>query len=290
VKPPSRKLLATADMADFVARGVLVLEGVVSESVNQQAIAEIHRIRHDSRSLDRPERPLPGGNWRTSYPESSGLRSVLLTPQVAAAILSLVGPSATFDHDSPHIRAAKTLEGQPLHADAVIDNNTAFDIQLLYFPQAVGPTDGGTKYIPGSHLRAIHETEVARYQHLVGETTWTGPAGSVLVMHHGLWHCATPNRGDAERLMFKVRLSPAEPQVRLWDQTDLLTGTYSRESLDRTLWTPEPWMGQADHRLDHIARVRLWRYVSGDPNYDTSSRLLARLESKAHLNPNGEVG
>ena len=77
----------------------------------------------------------------------------------------------------------------------MIDPNTAFDIQIFYFPHEIRPGGGGTGFVPGTHLRRVHETQVGRYRHLSGERQWEGPAGSIVVFHHGLWHRGMPNPG-----------------------------------------------------------------------------------------------
>jgi len=52
---------------------------------------------------------------------------------------------------------------------------------------------------------------------------WFGPEvrGTLIVIHHGIWHCGQPNRTDRARTMFKVRLGPSGKQLRSWDVTDL---------------------------------------------------------------------
>ena len=55
--------------------------------------------------------------------------------------------------------------GQHLHVDAVVDNrDPSFDIQLFYYPSEVKPGAGGTRFIPGSHLRFTRAEGVSRYQ------------------------------------------------------------------------------------------------------------------------------
>ena len=45
----------------------------------------------------------------------------------------------------------------------------AFDIQLFYFPQEVTEPMGGTRFLPGSHLRVVSEAAISRYQNIVGQ-------------------------------------------------------------------------------------------------------------------------
>jgi hypothetical protein len=174
----------------------------------------------------------------------------------------------------------------------MIDLLTAFDIQVFYFPHKILPGAGGTGFIPGSHLRIVNETDVGRYVHLAGEQQWSGPAGSILVFHDGLWHRGMPNLGDERRLMYKIRLNPTSSQVRQWDTSDLdeLNGgrsdhSYARfreDSIAGILRQREPWLGESDYRLELRNRARLWRYLSSDDTFDVDW-YLTRHETRAGL-------
>ena len=59
----------------------------------------------------------------------------------------------------------------------------------------------GSGFVPGTHLRRVHETDVGRYVHVAGEQQWAGPAGSVLLFHQGMWHRGMPNPSGTDRLM-----------------------------------------------------------------------------------------
>ena len=82
-----------------------------------------------------------------------------------------------------------------------------------------------------------------------------GPAGSVLVFHHGLWHSGRGNVSGPDRLMYKLRLNPSVSQVRLWDAGDLderqngpddhIFARFDRSSVAAILRRPELWWEQA---------------------------------------------
>ena len=141
------------------------------------------------------------------------MRVILDLPQMQGIILSLIGPDPIFDHHGVHFsRPTKSFENrginvyaQHTHQDSTIDFRRAFDLQLFYFPQAVTKEMGGTRYIPGSHLRIVNESTISRYQNFVGQQKVVCPAGSVLACHHGLWHGGEVNRSDATRYMLKLR-------------------------------------------------------------------------------------
>ena len=174
-------LLTTRQVAEFVAKGFLRFDALVPADLNRAAIDEMGRIAATWGTPDRPYAPDTGQRWSEIYPAPSAIGEVLRLPAVHGIVESLVGSDPVFDHDFVHLRMPNDLSEQPLHADAIIDPNTAFDIQLFYFPHDVAPGAGGTGFVPGTHLRRVNENDVARYHHLLGQQQFSGPAGTILV-------------------------------------------------------------------------------------------------------------
>lgn len=289
-------LLTTAEMADFVADGVLVFEAVVPEELNRRVLGELPDLLAEKLAVlagrSPPSTPPVTGTPVERLRPGSALADVLALPRVGGIIASLVGRRAIFDHDFVHHLPAGHATPQHLHPDAIIDTaDPTFDIQLFYFPHEVGPNGGGTRYVPGTHLRLATSTTTARYQHIVGERFHTGPAGTIAVFHHGLWHAGDVNRGPTDRWMYKLRLNPSVPQVRLWDSSDLRHRRGGRS--DHIFASPDPdpvrsavaatlrrshgWQSTDAKRYDLVERIRLWRHLSGDPDYDLD-HYLSRLD------------
>jgi hypothetical protein len=212
-------------MADFVADGFLRFDALIPEALNQAAWKEMKRLapgklRRALHGLSGRSGALEAGPLAQNspasltpledcYPAPSALGEVLRFPAVAGIIESLVGANPAFDHDFIHHIPAGAPRGQHLHVDAVLEPEAqAFDIQLFYFPTAVAPGGGGTRFVPGSHLRRARAEGIARYQHVVGEQHYSGPAGTLLVFHQGLWHAGQPNPSAEDRWMYKIRLNP----------------------------------------------------------------------------------
>ncbi len=248
-------LLSSVQVAGFVAQGFLRLDSVVPDDLNNAAMAAMpHGI---------PSIPC-GTPLANAYEPDSFVRRLVDLPAVAGAVRSLVGPGATVDHHAVHVREPREGAAQHLHADAIIDTRPdAFDVQLMYFPHEVTAEMGGTLLVPGSHLRRTNESDTGRYQNLRGQVRLTCPAGTVLLLHHGIWHGGRRNDSDVRRYMFKIRLNPTVPQVRLWDTTDLDDPAVVAE-LDTTFG----WYEQATGRLEIFNRVKLWRSLTCDPHFD----------------------
>ncbi|WP_327122546.1 phytanoyl-CoA dioxygenase family protein [Streptomyces sp. NBC_01727] len=268
----SKQLLNSAQVASFVAHGSLRLDAVVPPEMNEQAIGVF--------DAGIPEVPF-GTPVDKAFPEGSFARRLIELPAVAGALESLVGPGPTVDHHFVHVREPHGGEAQPLHADAVIDiRPDAFDVQLMYYPQDVTTEMGGTLSVPGSHLRRTNESDTGRYQNLRGQTRLTCPAGTVVLLHHGIWHGGRRNDSDILRYMFKIRFNPTVPQVRLWDTSDLDDPAVARE-LNRTF----PWYEPATGRLEVYNRVKLWRALTGDDTFDIdywATRVANRPTLRSH--------
>lgn len=305
-------LLSTDQMASFVARGFLRLDAVVPADVNDQAMEELPALfrswldefrgasPHAADGGGEAEAPLPrsGTVLADAYPAGSAFGRMVRVPAVAGAIASLVGPDPVVDHHFVHIKGAGDLHAQGLHCDAIIDDGPGFDIQLFWFPHDVAPREGGTRWIPGSHLRRVNMDDVARYHHLAGEQYFSGDAGTVVIFHQGLWHAGAPNHGSRNRVMGKLRLNPTVAQVRLWDTSDL----EPRNRADDHIWARmepgqvaselrrnEPWYEPSVHRLETVQRARLWRHLTGDPAFDVDW-YLTRTERRAALATAGGAG
>jgi hypothetical protein len=298
-------LLTTDQMASFVARGFLRLDAVVPDEINQQALAELPALYRswldEFRGVaaghvadrDGSELPRSGTPLHDAYAPESAFGRMVRVPAIAGAIASLVGSAPVVDHHFVHIKTAGDLNAQGLHCDAIIDAGLAFDIQLFWFPHDVAPREGGTRFVPGSHLRRVNMDDVARYHHLAGEQYFSGDAGTVVIFHQGLWHAGAPNHGSRDRVMGKLRLNPSEPQVRLWDTSDLATRNRADDhmfarmepgTVAAELRRSEPWYEPSVNRLETVQRATLWRYLTGDTGFDVDW-YLTRTERRATLAP-----
>ncbi|MDJ0785901.1 MAG: phytanoyl-CoA dioxygenase family protein [Myxococcota bacterium] len=296
--PADDHRLTTQEMARFVAEGYLRFDALVPEDVNQRVIADLQALesvklrqalgRQVEGDVEHPESLTP---LSQCYPAPSVIGEYLRLPQIQGIVTSLVGKDPLFDHDFVHRLPAGSGYKQHLHVDAVIDDPApSFDIQIFYYPVAVQAGCGGTRMVPGSHLRRTRAEGVARYQHVLGEQQFSGPAGTVMVFHQGLWHAGQPNPGDTDRWLYKIRLNPQEPQVRLWNTDDFEalhndprdhTFAHMRgDSVAQVFRKMEPWQKGHEARYEQMQRTKLWRYLSGDDRYDVDY-YHTRIEGRA---------
>lgn len=288
-------------MSQFVADGFLRFDALVPEDVNRRVIDEL-KARFPAQVAQLVGAAPPDGAFdgpksltplSQCHPPPSVIGEMLRLPEIQGILTSLVGADPTFDHDFVHFLPAHSGYGQQLHVDAILDSpDPTFDVQLFYYPVEVRPGEGGTRFIPGSHLRYVRAEGVSRYQRIAGEVQFAGPAGTVFVAHHGLWHCGRPNPGDRDRWLYKIRLNPTQPQVRLWNLDDFealhnppsdhVFATIDPGSVAAAFRKMQPWQKGHETRLEQVARARLWRYLSGDDHYDVDY-YVTRLERRAAL-------
>ena len=299
-------LLTSEQMAHFAARGFLRFDGLVPAEINRQFLSDVGAVE-DEETWDSyyqklmTEGGLPvvpaGVSLAEAYPEESALARLLALPEVAGAMQSLVGRAPVFDHHFLHVTFPPSYYkgnapvAQHTHQDSTIDPRQAFDIQIMYFPHEVTVEMGGTRFIPGTHLRVVSEASIGRYQNVLGQQHMVCPAGTLLFMHMGIWHGGGANTSDHLRYMFKIRICPTQRQVRLWDTSDLAadhgrqrpifwTGRgEDADPVQRILMTPEPWFEHDTGRLEFMNRVRFWRFLLGDDRWD-ADYWLTRIENE----------
>jgi len=301
------RLLTTTQMARFAASGFLRFDAVVPEALNQAFLDEIGHSDdvtdiggHYQRIMRSSAIPLvaAGTPLAKAYPEGSALSQIMALPDVTGIVQSLVGRAPVVDHHFLHITFPPNMTGKPMaaqhtHQDSTIDPRRAFDVQIMYFPHEVSPEMGGTRFVPGSHLRIVSEAAIARYQNIAGQQHMVCPAGTLLFVHHGIWHGGGANRSERMRYMFKIRLCPTERQRRLWDTSDLDTsspqkpifwlgdalGNRDPDDVHTILTESAPWFEADTGRLEYLNRIRFWRYLTGDEHFD-ADYWLTRVENE----------
>jgi hypothetical protein len=274
-------LLNSLQMAQFVARGFLRFDEFIPNDINDAIMKDIDAGTVKAQAAGTP--------LSQCYPPPSAVGEMLRLPKVAGVIQSLVGADPLFDHQAVHVREPNEDSAQALHGDSTIDTRLAFDIQLMYFPHDVTLDMGGTLILPGSQYRRINEMDIARYQNFLGQIRTVCKAGTLLIVHHGIWHCGRQNKSNQKRYMFKVRLNPAVRQLRLWNTDDLtgdegkpqviFGGSQKTGDIQTILNEREPWFENGDGRLEVINRIKQWRFLTGDDHFD-AYYWLTRLENE----------
>ena len=288
-------LLTTSQMAEFAAKGCLRFDGLIDSDLNQEFLDLFAEdIGSDDRYVNRViPNCKPGTYVSQAFPQDHPLSKILAQPVVAGTLKSLIGTNPIFDHHHVHMTFPNRSRVQTNHQDSTIDlRSKNFDIQMIYFPHEVNNKMGGTRYIPGTHLRTVHESQIARYQNIRGQIRVTCPAGTIIFFHHGIWHGGGKNTSDVPRIMYKLRLQPSGSQSLQWDTSDLTEerikswqrpifhafGKREEDDVPSKLMSHEPWFDNTS-RLEYMNRVRFWRTLLNDAELDIDY-WLTRVENE----------
>jgi hypothetical protein len=303
-------LLTSAQVASFVARGFLRFDVAAPDEINEQFLAEagafgppqpglkLRRAYAQALASTGIPEVAAGTPLAEAYPRGSAVAKLLDLPLVRGVLESLLGEAPVFDHHFLHVTLPPAYHdaaggknvSQHTHQDSTIDPRRSFDVQMMYFPHAVSRAMGGTRFVPGTHLRKVSEVAVGRYQNIAGQQHMVCEAGTLLFLHHGLWHGGGVNLSEQTRTMFKIRMHASGSQSRRWDVSDLPEKTARRPifltksapaagSIETILTTPELWFEQDTGRLELVYRISLWRYLTQDQTYD-ADYWLTRLENE----------
>ena len=288
-------LLTTSQVAEFAAKGCLRFDGLIDSDLNQEFLDLFAEdIGSDDRYVNRViPNCKPGTYVSQAFPQDHPLSKILAQPVVAGTLKSLMGTNPIFDHHHVHMTFPNRSRVQTNHQDSTIDlRSKNFDIQMIYFPHEVNNKMGGTRYIPGTHLRTVHESQIARYQNIRGQIRVTCPAGTIIFFHHGIWHGGGKNTSDVPRIMYKLRLQPSGSQSLQWDTSDLTEerikswqrpifhafGKREEDDVPSKLMSHEPWFDNTS-RLEYMNRVRFWRTLLNDAELDIDY-WLTRVENE----------
>ncbi|MEC8358560.1 MAG: phytanoyl-CoA dioxygenase family protein [SAR324 cluster bacterium] len=288
-------LLTTSQVAEFAAKGCLRFDGLIGSDLNQEFLDLFAEdIGSDDRYVNRViPNCKPGTYVSQAFPQDHPLSKILAQPVVAGTLKSLMGTNPIFDHHHVHMTFPNRSRVQTNHQDSTIDlRSKNFDIQMIYFPHEVNDKMGGTRYIPGTHLRTVHESQIARYQNIRGQIRVTCPAGTIIFFHHGIWHGGGKNTSDVPRIMYKLRLQPSGSQSLQWDTSDLTEerikswqrpifhafGKREEDDVPSKLMSHEPWFDNTS-RLEYMNRIRFWRTLLNDAEIDIDY-WLTRVENE----------
>jgi hypothetical protein len=261
----SEHLISSKQMAQFVASGYLRLDDMVPKDLCEACLVEMRDHHFGYLNV--------GASFEDTWPKGTALGDTFRLPQVQGLIQSLVGPDPLYDHHAAHLVKGQQTRGPDMHQDSVIDfRENYFDIQLSFFPVDTPDEMGGTFLVPGTQYRSVRTGEIHIYQHMRGKIWATCPAGTIYVWNTGVWHGARSNHTDQDRYMYKLRLNPTRPQVRNFDLDDL-----DDPEIRQILNTNHGWEGN-EHRYELMRRVQMWRFVSGQPDYDQGERFMRRIE------------
>lgn len=217
--------LSAAERAFWNENGYLVLRGAVPSGQCEDARAAIWDYLDAS--------PADPDSWYRQHPGKRGLMLEFashpaLERNRASAVVrhayeQLYGGTAlfrSFDKVSfnPPETASHRFQGSPLHWDVSLRPPVPYALQGLLYLSDCTPSDGAFQCVPGFRhrlepwLRAVpagvHPREWAVHALAPEVVAVPGQAGDFIIWHQALPHSASPNHGNAPRLVQYLTYSP----------------------------------------------------------------------------------
>ena len=199
------------------------------------------------------------GNWGNNIlPRLPELQQVLEDPAVRGALSALLGPTyALHPHRYCH-RNEPGSTAQRLHKDTRefsgdrhLRHHRPRWLIAFYYPQTVSSDMGPTAIVP----RSPYYLEQPDQQHWP-EKLLCAPAGTVAIVHFGMWHRATANRSAGSRFMFKFefgRMDEPEP-VEAGHPITPVVEDDDAPVLHHAMWANlERWIQARDGRVNGVS-------------------------------------
>jgi hypothetical protein len=195
--------LNDTQMLDFCKRGFLMLDGVVPAEINERALAYVEAH--------------PGPEPTALLHEDWFTRNVILHPQVAGAVRSLLGPNFARPNLISNHRVECPAPAQQWHRDGGSQHGPQLNyLQVFYYPQACSLESGPTELLPGSHFIYSRSRHMAHYGQLRGTYYAAAPAGSVFLTVYSIWHRRSGSTAAGLRNLLKYNYWRTTPPDGSW--------------------------------------------------------------------------
>ena len=231
--------LTDTQVLDFCKKGFLMLDGVVPAEINQRTLEylEAHPTPEPSDILH----------------EDWFFQNVIVQPQVAGAVRSLLGPNFGLPILMSNHRVQCPVGPQQWHRDGgSIQGPMLNYLQVFYYPQECRLEFGPTELLPGSHHVFSKSNFMAHYGQLRGTFYAAASAGSVFLTVYSIWHRRSASTATGLRNLLKFnywRTSPPQPS---WIQEP----GFDPKKADYTL--PSPIMREQFQDCFDNARMFFW--------------------------------
>jgi hypothetical protein len=203
----NRSLLTDEQMKRFIVDGYVVVHADHPEEFHQKIFQDAEALYADEGN--------PGNSLTEKIPD---LLKIWKHPAVDGALRSILGPGYVMHphrhgHLSPPQSAEQSFHLDSYEADENMRHHRCRWVLALYYPQDVEVENGPTQVLEGSQYHTWAPDRSDQVQ-----LPFTGPAGSVMIIHYELWHRAMPNLGDRNRFMMKFLFFRVnEPEQPVWN-------------------------------------------------------------------------
>jgi len=240
--PPT---LTDTQVLEFCKKGFLMLAGVVPDEINQRAMEY----------LTANPSPEPTQILREDW----FFNNVIVHPQVAGAVRSLLGPNFGLPNLMSNHRVQCPAGAQQWHRDGGwIQGPMLNHLQVFYYPQACKLESGPTELLPGSHHIYTKTRFMSHFGELRGTYYAAAPAGSVFLTVYSIWHRRSASTGTELRNLLKFNYWRTVAPKPSWIEEP----SFDPRTADYTMDRPH----LRDQFVDAVDNARMFFWLKGEIN------------------------
>ena len=185
--------LNDSEVLEVCKNGFLMLEGVVPDKINKKTIEYVNSYSNEGQyvpsSVQRDKFAGNAGQPVALLNEDWFVENILLNPQAAGAVRSLLGKNFGLPNLIGNHRTETPLPAQEWHVDGgSIYGPEVNYLQVFYYPQACPRDLGPTELLPGSHFLFSLQGYMGHYGRIRNSYHATAPAGSIFITVYNIWH------------------------------------------------------------------------------------------------------
>lgn len=223
----------------FIHNGYITLENIIDTDFNRECES------------------IQGGHLSDFVATAAFRRNVLLHPEVAGVVRSLLGENFLVPTSAHHHLFETAHLGQTWHSDGLTEYGYGIThLQCYYYPKRVTIEDGPTMILPGSHHRLVDREAIAHYGDILGQLSLTVPAGTVALTRYGIWHKAGPKLNADRRGMIKFSYFRTSTPKRDWVRDAETIPTYQHPGR-------HPYVTEVESYRDRRRGERTWQWLCG---------------------------
>ena len=179
---------------------------------------------------------------------------MILNPQAAGAVRSLLGPSAALPTWMFNHRSTRPKPAQQWHRDGCSRYGHAVNhLQVFYYPQDTPLELGPTEVLPGSHFLFNLGPFMGHYGGIRGTASTAAPEGTIFITAYPIWHRRGASTAEGVRNMLKYLYWRMVPPQRDW----IVEPDFSLDDLNRPRKRPLRRQGAPGQRpVPPLARRR----------------------------------
>ena len=231
---------------EFCKNGFLMLDGVVSEDINQKTLEYVNEH--------------PGGQPVEILLEDWFLDGVIKNPDAAGAVRSLLGKDFRLPNLMANHSVECPVEGQDWHRDGGSKFGPELQyLQVFYYPEECPREMGPTELLPGSHFLFSTPGYMGHYGNIKDSYYAVASAGSIFLTIYNIWHRRSASTVNGIRNNLKYNYWRTSLPERDW----LVDPNFDLTNADWALGGS----GIRDQFVDVVDAARMYTWLRGKSEF-----------------------